>query len=94
MKGCESFTVATDHRPLEGVFKKDIFEIPNPRLQRNREKLAEFNMNVKWVLGKSHHIADALSHAPLFSGPEEEEELSIDMARTCLIQVVEKNPEL
>ena len=25
LKGCESFTVSTDHRPLEGVFKKDIF---------------------------------------------------------------------
>ena len=94
LKGCESFTVATDHRHLEGVFKKDIFEIPNPRLQRFREKLAEFNMIVKWVQGKSHHIADALSRAPLFAGPEEEEELSIDTARTCLTQVVEKNPEL
>ena len=66
LKGCESFTVATDHRPLEGVFKKDILEIPNPRLQRICEKLAEFNMVVKWVPGKSHHIADALSSAPLF----------------------------
>ena len=90
LKGCESFTVATDHRPLEGVFKKDIFEIPNPRLQRIREKLAEFNVIVKWVPGKSHHIADALLRA----GPEEEEELSINTARTCLTQVVEKNPEL
>ena len=94
LKGCESFTVATDHKPLEGVFKKDIFEIPNPGLQRIREKLAEFNMIVKWLPGKSHHIADALSRAPLFAGPEEEEELSIDTARTCLTQVVEKNPEL
>ena len=51
-------------------------------------------MNVKWVPGKSHHIADALSRAPLCYGPEEEEELSIDTARTCLMQVVEKNPEL
>ena len=93
-KGCESFTVATDLRPLEGVFKKDIFEIPNPRLQRICEKLAEFNMIVKWVPGKSHHIADALSRAPLFAGPEEEDELSINTARTCLTQVVEKNPEL
>ena len=94
LKGCESFTVATDHRPLEGMFKKDKFEIPNPRLQRILEKLAEFNMIVKWVPGKSHHIAYALSRAPLFTGPEEEEELSIDTARTCLTQVVEKNPEL
>ena len=37
---------------------------------------------------------DALSHAPLFTGPEEEEELAIDTARTCLTQMVEKNPEL
>ena len=29
LKGCESFTVATDHRPLEGVFKKDMIEIPS-----------------------------------------------------------------
>ena len=64
LKGCESFTVTTNHRPLEGV------------------------------PGKSHHIADALSRAPWFAEPEEEEELSIDTARTCLTQVVEKNPEL
>ena len=73
LKGCESFTVATDHRPLEGVFKKDIFQIPKPRLKIICEKLAAFNMVVKWVPGKSHHIADALSRAPLFVGPEEEE---------------------
>ena len=83
LKGCETFTVATDHRPLEGVFKKDISEIPNPQLQRIREKLAEFNMIIKWVPG-NHHITDALLRAPLFAGPEEEE-LSIDTARTCLM---------
>ena len=54
----------------------------------------KYNMVVKWVPGKSNHIADALSRAPLFTGPEEEDELSIDTARTCLTQVVEKNPEL
>ena len=91
LKGCESFTVATDHRPLEGVFQRDIFDVPNPCLQRICEKLAEFNMAMKWFPGKSHHIADALSRAPLFAGPEEEEEISIDTTRTCLTQVVEKN---
>ena len=39
LKGSSSFTVATDHNPLLGVFKKDIFEVSNPRLQRIREKL-------------------------------------------------------
>ena len=46
------FTVATDHKPLEGIFKKDLFEIPNPRLQQLREKLVEFSFVVKWVPGK------------------------------------------
>ena len=95
LKGSENFTVATDHRPLEGIFRKDLFEIPNPRLQWIRVKLVEFNITVKWVPGKSHFIADALSRAPLFSPPTpDEEEFTIDTARSCLIQVVEKNHEL
>lgn len=87
--------VATDYRPLEAVFKKDIFEVPNPRLPRICEKFAEYNMVVKWVPGKSHHIVDAVSRAPLFAGPaDEDNELAIGTTRTCLTQVVEKNPEL
>ena len=83
LKGGPEFTVATDHKPLEGIFKKDLFGIPNPRLQRLREKLVEFSFVVKWVPGKTHHIADALSLAPLFS-PEETEDMRVDMARACL----------
>ena len=80
---------------MEGIFRKDLFEIPNPRLQRIREKLVEFNMTVKWVPGKSHFIADALSRAPLFSPPTpDEEEFTIDTARSYLTQMVEKNHEL
>jgi hypothetical protein len=39
LKGLDKFTVMTDHRPLEGVFQKDLFDLGNPRLQRIREKL-------------------------------------------------------
>lgn len=53
LKGTETFTVATDHRPLEGVFKKDIFEMPYPRLQRIHEKLTKYNMDVKWCQVKA-----------------------------------------
>ena len=83
LKGGPEFTVTTDHKPLEGIFKKDRFENPNPRLQRLREKLVEFSFVVKWVPGKTHHIADALSRAPLFS-PEETVDMRIDTARACL----------
>ena len=83
------------HCGLEGIFRKDLFEIPNPRLQRICEKLVENNMTVKLVPGKSHFIADALSQAPLFSPPcHDEDEFTINTARSCLTQVVEKNHEL
>ena len=83
LKGAPTFTVVTDHKPLEGIFKKDLFDIGNPRLQRIREKLLEYNFSVTWVPGKSHLIADALSRAPLFA-PEEVEDIAIDTARVCL----------
>ena len=43
------FTVATDHKPLEGIFAKDLYDIWNPRHQRLREKLVEYNFTVKSV---------------------------------------------
>ena len=34
LKGGTHFTVATDHKSLEGIFAKDLYDISNPRLQR------------------------------------------------------------
>ena len=39
---------------------------------------------MKWVAGKEHHIADALSRAPLFA-PADLDNMYIDTARTCLV---------
>lgn len=72
--------MATDHKHLEGIFKKYLFILPNPRLQRLREKLVEYIFVVKWVPEKTHH---ALSRAPLFS-PEVTEDLGVDTANACL----------
>ena len=93
LKGGTHFTVATDHKLLEGIFAKDFYDIPNPRLQRLREKLVEYNFTVTWVPGKSHHIADALSCAPLFS-PKETEDMYIDSARAYMTQVPAMEQEL
>ena len=61
LRGLPSFTVLTDHRPLEGIFQKDIFDLASPRLQRLREKIAMYSFLVRRVPGKTHFIADALS---------------------------------
>ena len=83
-----TFNVVTDHKPLEVIFKKDLFDIGNPRLQRIREKLLEYNFTVTRVPGKGHLIANALSRAPLFA-PEEVEDITIDTTRVffcfCLL---------
>ena len=67
--GCQSFDLITDHQPLIGIFRKDIIDIDNRRLQRLREKVLDYCFKVIWVEGKSHLIADALSRNPV-GGPE------------------------
>ena len=66
------FDVITDHKPLVGTFNKPLCDVPNQRIQRFREKLADFVFVVHWVPGKVHLIADALSRAPYFDPPETE----------------------
>jgi hypothetical protein len=71
------FEVFTDHRPLIGVFKGTRFDsVENPRLQRFLQKLSPYTFDVKWVAGKQHLIADALSRAPI-ENPELHEEQDI-----------------
>ena len=83
LHGLPSFQVFTDHKPLEGIFTKDIFDLTSPHLQRLCEKVAMYCFTVRWVPGKTHYIADALSRAPLFA-PEELPDLEIDTAVSCL----------
>ena len=80
LRGLPAFDVLTDHRSLVGVFRKQLSQLENARLMRMREKIQEFTFEVKWVQGKTHYIADALSRAPVFAA--EEEDLTIDCAIT------------
>ena len=67
LRGLGKFTVWSDHRPLVGLWKKQIRDVDNVRLQKIREKMMPYNMAVQWVGGKANHVADALSRQPLFS---------------------------
>ena len=82
LRGLPFFKVITDHKPLVGIFKKQLNVLENARLTRMREKLTGYSFEVSWVAGKSHLIADALSRFPIFQ--PQEEELTIDCAVSCL----------
>ena len=56
LRGLPLFEVVTDHKPLIGIFQKEIFNLENSRLIRIREKLIPYNFFVTWVPGKQHAI--------------------------------------
>ena len=64
------FEAITDHRPLVGVFSKDIRDVENERLQKIREKLQGYNVKLTWIQGKNNIVADALSRNPHFQEAE------------------------
>ena len=58
-----------------------------------REKIMFYNFSVEWVPWKTHYIADALSHAPVFSAAElEEDQRDIEDTIPCLR--ISNNPTL
>lgn len=62
------------------------------KLQRIWEKLLQYTFKLKRVAGNGHHIADALSRAPLFA-PADLDDMQIDTARICLVTVDGKRNE-
>ena len=55
-----SFTVHTDHKPLESIHLKHLMSAP-PRLQRMLLRLQPYNLTIKYKPGKEMYIADCLS---------------------------------
>ena len=78
LKGINHFEVLTDHRPLVGIFAKNLPQVDNARITRLREKVLDQPFSVKWMAGKENIIADALSRAP---GPSSKDSTAI---RSCI----------
>ena len=75
------FTVESDHRPLEQIFKKNLVQAP-PRLQRMFFKLMPFNMDIKYKPGRMMVLPDALSRlSPLEKHVIEDMEVNIHEIR-------------
>jgi hypothetical protein len=68
--GMQKFTVWSDHRPLVGIWRKQIDKIGNARCQKWRENLSVYNFNVEWKEGQTHYVANSLSCAPYWDPPE------------------------
>lgn len=82
-----NFRVFTDHRALVGLFKKNMADIENTRLQRLREKVAHFDFTVEWLPGKNNVIADVLSRNPVFKPTPEEDEESLSLQYANVNQI-------
>ena len=52
--------VETDHKPLESIWKKSIPRA-SPRLRRLLLKMSKYNVEMRYIQGKTNVIADALS---------------------------------
>lgn len=56
-------TVLNDHKPLECLLKKHLHDVPSPRLQRLKLKLLKYDIEFKYLQGRSMFIADLLSRS-------------------------------
>ena len=72
----EPVRVQTDHKPLEAIWKKRI-AVARPRLQRLLLRLARYEIQLEYILGKDNSIADAFSRVDPFS-PETQDAKQID----------------
>ena len=61
-----TITLETDHEPLVSIWKKSI-ATASPRLQRLLLRLAQYNVDIKYLKGRSNVIADALSQVSLLT---------------------------
>ena len=50
--GCPDLIIATDHKPLLGVFRKPLADIQNPRLLSIAEKTLWFSFSLVHVPGR------------------------------------------
>ena len=94
LKGLETFSVITDHKPLVGIFKQDIEEVASERCQRLREKVTQYSFEVSWLEGKSHMIADALSRNPVWDSEKDGLEDLVQEEETGICRRLTVDPAL
>ncbi len=56
LQGMPNFTVFRDHKPLVGLFSKNLEDIANTRLKWFREKLMPYTFDIQWIKGKNSSL--------------------------------------
>ena len=90
------FEVQSDHQPLSTIAKRSLSDAPR-RLQRMLLQLQRYDMRIEYLPGKSMHVADTLSRAPVhedFSGQEELAESAQEVLATEIVREGISNPTL
>ena len=64
--------IETDHKPLESIWKKTIMST-SPRLQRLFLKMAKYDVEIRYIQGKTNVIADTLSRVSYMEPPPKED---------------------
>lgn len=78
--GRQEFEVITDHKPLIPIVNsKGLNEIENPRLQRLRESITQYNLILRWRKGSDHKVPDAFSRSPTQNIVEEDGDLNLEV---------------
>ena len=86
----KEFTVITDHKPLEMIWKKPLKSAP-PRLQRLLIKVQGYNCEVKYRPGKEMILSDTLSRLP---NPKEGRDIPLDITVETIMADVEDSHNL
>ena len=83
-----SFTIITDHKPLEMICNKPIASAP-PRLQRMLVKIQGYDYSVEYRPGNKMIMSDVLSRLPSPSERSEVQQAGIESRRTVTMCVID-----